>query len=344
MRETWDLIRAWRELPPDAHAVLATVVHTSGSTYRKAGARMLLSDERRLAGSISGGCLEGDLISTGWDLSAEGPKLVTYDATSDDDIVWGFGVGCNGVVEVLVERVTADSDILRALALSLENDEMVVVVTSLDREVGVGRRWFVTADCDCEMPEGLERAAREMLGVRGQAVNEIEGVRYYLESHLAPRRLLIFGAGHDAPPLASLAHFLGWKVTVVDHREAYAKADRFPENASTILVAADKVGDAVQVRKSDAAVVMSHHYLNDRAVLHFLLGTEASYIGVLGPSKRTERMLAELGAVRDHRLHAPIGLDIGAEGPHEIALATMAEIQAFLKGKQGLSLNNRQAS
>ncbi len=344
MRETWDLIRAWRQLPADAHAVLATVVHTSGSTYRKAGARMLLSDEGRLAGSISGGCLEADLISTGWDLSSEGPKIVTYDATADDDIVWGFGLGCNGVVEVLVERVTPKSPVLTELARSLEDSEPVVVATSLDESAGVGRRWFVTSGSLSDIPGDLEAAAKEMLGIRGQTVREIEGVRYYLESHVAPRRLLIFGAGHDAPPLAFLAHSLGWKVAVVDHREAYAKADRFPENTAAMLTPVDKLAEAVTVGESDAAVVMSHHYLNDRAVLGFLLGSRAAYIGVLGPAKRTQRMLAELSLTPDERLHSPVGLDIGAEGPHEIALAIMAEIQALLKGKQGASLNKRQAS
>jgi len=344
VREISDLIRAWSSLPPGAPAILATVVHTGGSTYRKAGARMLLSQGGWLAGSISGGCLEGDLLATAWDRTAVGPVLATYDATSNDDIVWGFGLGCNGLVEVLIERIGADGGVLKKLSRAKAERSPLMIATSLSESLGIGTRWYLWPKG--VQPEDLPLQLKGLMLEAGADQNqtvEIDGIRFYIESHVAPRELFVFGAGHDAAPLVLLANSLGWRVTVADHRETYANADRFPDADDIIVCAADEVGSRLRLGPGDAAIVMSHHYLNDRTTLGYLLDTGAAYIGVLGPARRTDRMLVELGAERSERLHSPVGLDIGAEGPHEIALAIMAEVQAFLNGRTGVSLGDPQA-
>jgi xanthine/CO dehydrogenase XdhC/CoxF family maturation factor len=303
--------------------LLATVVHTSGSTYRKAGARMLMTQDSWIAGSISGGCLEGDLVSTAWAKTENGPTIATYDSTTEDDIVWGYGLGCNGVVEVLLERLPEDGGILAQLGEASENRQSLTVANSL---CGSFKRWYSQIDGDSDYPEGLGEIIADLHGKSPRVVT-LNGERFYVESHRPPRQIIVFGAGHDAAPLVRLAKSLGWRVIVMDHREGYASGDRFPE-ADEIRLCSPEQADLVDFAEGDAAIIMSHHYIQDRAFLRALLQSAVSYIGVLGPARRTNRMLEELGSKSTSRLHSPVGLDIGAEGPHEIALAIMAEIQA----------------
>jgi xanthine/CO dehydrogenase XdhC/CoxF family maturation factor len=329
VRETIDLIKAWRKLMPGDEAVLATVVRTSGSTYRKSGARLLLSRNGWLAGSVSGGCLEGDLVNTAWERTQNSPTLLTFDATADDDIVWGFGLGCNGVVEVLLERLPEDGGVLRLLEQADCERAPIAVATSLGGPHGVGRRWHAFE----------EHAVWPQLGITSQTepfedVSTDEG-RFFVERHPKPRRLFVFGAGHDAIPLVDLAVSLGWNVNVIDHREAYATPERFPLAERIVVSPSGALAEKLTASEGDAAVLMSHHYLNDQSALGFFAGLPLCYLGQLGPARRTERMLKELGIPRPSNFHAPIGLDIGAEGPHEIALAVMAELQAVVHGRGG---------
>ena len=292
---------------------------------------MLLAGQEWLAGSISGGCLEGDVANSAWEKTAQGPVLVTYDATSDGDIVWGFGLGCNGLVQVLLERLPPDGGVLNWLARVVEKREPLLLATVISAGERLG-------SCFRDPSFDLQT---ELNGSRSKVIT-LAGETYLLERIEPPRKLYIFGAGHDARPLFDMAKSLGFFVCVVDHRSAYCNLDRFPSADELIVVAQSEWG-CVAIEKGAATVVMTHNYLQDLEILKDLLASEASYIGLLGPRRRTDKMLGELGVVADERIHSPIGLDIGAEGPEQIALATLAEIQADTNGRAGGHLRERTA-
>ena len=314
MREHTDLVRAWRALPPGAEAVLATVVATRGSVYRRPGARMLLTREGWVAGSISGGCIESDLVQTAFDRTAQGAALVTYDASAPDDVLLGFGLGCNGAVDVLMHRLPSDGGVLAAVERVVRDREPAVIETFPDGS------WV-------ERPLALSSRSGGL---------EHEGA-LLTESLLPPPALVVFGAGHDAVPLVRIAKEVGWHVTVVDGRSAYARADRFPD-ADAVLVSPPS--RPIEIEEGASVVLMTHSFNHDAAILRWL--PRAGYVGILGPIHRTHRLLREQG-LDGEGLYAPVGLDLGAEGPDEIALAIVAEIQAVRRGRVGGHLKGRLA-
>ncbi len=348
--------------------VLATVVRTEGSTYRRAGARSLIWRGGRSIGAVSGGCLEADIAARVDDLLASGrPELVTYDTRAGDDLVWGLGLGCNGRVDVLLEPLAGEA-IARAHALYRRCSDLMapaVLATMIATSANgagtagprVGDRLLLTAGGD-EFTSGLTldadtgrlvAEAREVLATGRSAIRGYGSVRdgapefEVLHEVIAPPvALLVCGAGADAVPLVRLATELGWSVTVADHRPDYARPDRFP--GATVLLLDGAV--AIERRTGpgpDAAVVMAHNYARDMAQVTALLAAGVPYVGVLGPRRRTERMLAEIGASDTDRtrVYAPVGLDIGAETPDEIALAIIAEVQAVRTGRRGAPLRER---
>jgi xanthine/CO dehydrogenase XdhC/CoxF family maturation factor len=285
---------------------------------------MLLTEDGWAAGSISGGCLEGDVVRTAWERTAGGPVIVTYDSTADEDIVWGFGLGCNGVVQVLFERLAADGGPLAYY----EAGQPGLLVTHLGSRLGE-RHWIA------EPPVGLK-------DFEGCVLSKLGEEAILLEAVLPPRPLVVFGAGHDAVPLVVAAKAVGMHVTVVDGRAAYAQSERFPAADAVRHLAPRDAVPNLTLDPRTAAVVMTHGYLNDLAILRDLLPSPVGYVGLLGPRRRADRLLNELrdeGYVpteRDlDRLHAPIGLDLGAEGPDEIAVAVVAEILAFFRKRAG---------
>jgi xanthine/CO dehydrogenase XdhC/CoxF family maturation factor len=352
-------------------AVLATVVRTEGSTYRRAGARMLLRRGGRTAGAVSGGCLEADLAARLDDLLAGGrAELVTYDTRAGDDIAWGLGLGCNGRVDVLLEPLAGEA-LARARALHArcrdltEPAVLTTVIAEVIAESGgrgprVGGRLLLTDRGETvslglapdAVPAELVADAREALATRRSAVRSYAPARddggaleAVHEVVLPPLALLVCGAGFDAVPLVRLGVGMGWRVTVVDHRPDHVRPDRFP-GATVRLVgddaAAAEVGPGHDAAY-DAAVVMSHHYERDLAHVGAVLAAGVPYVGVLGPRRRTLRMIADLGVgdADAARLYAPVGLDIGAETPDEIALAVVAEVQAVRAGRRGGPLRER---
>ena len=316
MREHIDLVRAWRAIPPGEEAVLATVVATRGSVYRRPGARMLLTREGWVAGSISGGCIESDLVQTAFERTADGPVLVTYDASAPDDVLLGFGLGCSGAVDVLMQRLPEDGGPLAAIERVLRTREPVDLATFARGE------WRI-ADRGSRIAEEVDPKSE----IRDRAI--------LTETLVPPPALVVFGAGHDAVPLARVANGLGWRVTVVDGRAAYAKPERFPE--SSVVVAPPS--RAVGIERDAAVVLMTHSFANDAAILGWL-PRDLPYVGVLGPIHRTHRLLEKAG-VPTADLYAPIGLDLGADGPDEIALAIVAEILAVRKRRAGGHLKGR---
>jgi xanthine dehydrogenase accessory factor len=306
---------------PRAGAVLATVVKTAGSSYRRPGAQMLVLPGGETIGSISGGCLERDVIARAEKMRGSGhAELLTYDTTSEEDVLFGVGLGCKGVIEILLE--TEFEKKLDFIAKLFRERRTGVIATTI--RGSVGKVGFPA--------ESFERSTTKLF--------EDGGEIFYEVIH-APTPLFIFGAGFDAIPLAKFASDLGFEVTVVDRRPAYAARERFPD-ADDVLVLAPNEISKLPLNDRSVAVVMSHHYVSDRDYLKGLLGVPLRYLGVMGPRRRAEKMLAEFrdegilaGEDSLQKMHNPIGLDIGAEGPEQIALAIMAEITTVLSGHGG---------
>jgi xanthine dehydrogenase accessory factor len=371
-------------------SALVTVVKTSGSTYRRPGARMFVDAAGRTVGSISGGCLEEDARERALEaIALSRSATFRYDTTAEGDIVWGSGLGCNGVVHVLIEPLPGgisdpalsfhDSNSLPAcLARTLErrrNGALASIFLLEDASgspAAVGEFAWVSDDSLSPLPVtniGDPALAAEILTdaravlrsgkSRACVYNLPKGGRAeaFIDAIAPPRSLLIFGAGHDAPPLSRLAKEIGWRVEVIDGRRAHASPARFPEADAVTHCAPRAIGERITIEPGAAAVVMTHNYLNDLDILRALLDSPAGYIGLLGPQQRKERLLADLAketaAARAsspapelkpaslRRVHGPAGLDIGAETPDQIALSILAEIEAFSAGRRGGPLKNR---
>lgn len=349
MREIRDILDAFRTLRESGEAgVLASAVRTEGSTYRRSGARMLALPDDRMIGLISGGCLEGDLLEHAKRVRESGePQIVRYDMRPEEDIVWGLGLGCAGVVDVLLERVDAEAPgPLDLLAECIRERKPGVIATALAGKAPLATRWTLHPDGRFSGPADgagrVERAAREALEGERDALLAGEAGEILIEVVRPPPRLLVFGAGPDAVPVVRIAAELGWEVVVVDWRPAYARPDSFREARAVVLCEAERVGEHVEVDGKSAALVMTHHYLHDRSLLRFLLPSPVRFIGILGPRTRTESLLGDLREEglsltqeQLERVHGPAGLDIGAESPEQIALALVAEVHTVLAGRSG---------
>jgi len=349
MRELRDILGAFQMLRETGErGVLASAVHTEGSTYRRPGARVLLLPDDRMIGLISGGCLEGDLLEQARSIRESGePRIVRYDMRPEEDIVWGLGLGCSGAVDVLLERVEGEAPgPLDLLAECIRERKPTVLATAVAGKAALATRWALHPDGRFSGPanraDEVEQAVRRA-AARGQSeLVTGEAGEILIEVVWPPPQLLVFGAGPDAVPVVRIASELGWEVIVVDWRPAYARRESFPEASAVVLCEAERVAESVDVDGETAALVMTHHYLRDRSLLRFLLPSAVRFIGILGPRRRTEMLLGDLkeeglsvGREQLDRLHGPAGLDIGAESPEQIALALVAEIQAVLAGRSG---------
>jgi xanthine dehydrogenase accessory factor len=301
--------------------VLATVIRTGGSTYAKPGAQMLIASDGEYAGLLSGGCLEGDLREHAQHVAATGQaRIVSYDLRSSTDQLFGLGAGCEGAMDVLLTRVTADGH-WQPLADMVESF----------RSARVRRFAFVIASTDSAFPLGHSFAVT--------AVSDPPpGVELFTAAVTPPPQLLLLGGGPDARPVAALADFLGWRVTVVDHRAAYLVPGRFPASAMLVEARAEELESLVPLDDVSAAIVMSHHLDSDLRYLRVLSDSRVPYVGLLGPAARREKLLGDLGADAEKlrtRLRAPVGLDIGGRTPESIALSIVGEVHAALEGRGG---------
>ncbi|RMH95187.1 MAG: XdhC/CoxI family protein [Calditrichaeota bacterium] len=348
---------------------LATVVKVSGSTYRRPGARMLITEDGETIGAVSGGCLEGDVYQRAQQLMSTGtPQLVTYDTTSPEDIFWGTGMGCGGVTHVLIDPFPEEAGhrVLKKLRESLQQDHPVVLATVFRVEgnltVHPGDMFLVDETMDplgtvehSRLRETLLARAREVFR-RGRSANVTirlpEGeAEVLLEALMPPLPLIIFGGGQDVFPVIDLARILGWRVTVVEYREALAVKERFPAADRVLLWAEDAPPAELTLDSRTVCVIMTHHYLTDKKILRHLLPSPVSYIGFLGPKQRARQLLNELReegvSVTDaqlQRLYSPVGLDIGAETAEEVAFSIIAEIQAVLSHRRGGFLRERKGA
>lgn len=394
MRDVWEI---YRTRGADRPAALSTVVTTVGSTYRKPGAHMVIFPDGELVGSISGGCLEGDVREVGLSVLAGGPpRLLAYDTTAEDDLVWGLGLGCNGMVEVFVEPLTdmlpqADPVFAR-LAECLQQRRPAALCTLVDTgQTSLALRGRLLVEPDRSMGSlghpalewQVQNAARARLArgasdtltflLRGDAAGpglepprryfkqpgimepappsprpDETAVRVYIESTLPPTNLVVFGAGHDAAPIVRLAAALQFQVTVVDSRPALLDRARFVDAHALVEAWPDEITAKGLVSEQDFVLIMTHNYNHDREILTQLAARPPRYLGLLGPRARTEQLLQDVAAagttvpesIWEH-IYAPVGLDIGAEGPEEIACAVVAELLAVRRGRLGGSLRRR---
>lgn len=351
--------------------VIATVVKVEGSAYRRPGARMIIAPMGESTGTVSGGCLESDVSKKAWWLTANGkPSMRTYSTGEDDDELedaeLSFGLGCNGTVHILFERIDPHAaslvvDVLREVKASGTGAALATVIgTQSERHTALGERvairssgqvqiemrerWLATAVAE-DLKTVLE-AGRSATRTYDSADGAVEVLLEYIA---APRRLVVFGAGHDAMPLVSMARLQGWHITVIDARSHFARPQRFPD-ADQVLSAPLQPMPELHAMVADAAVVvMTHSLSQDRHWLGQVLQSTPRYIGQLGPRSRTERLLDELPdqareAAAQASLHYPVGLDLGGDAPHSVALSILAEINAVFNGRSGGMLKHRQAS
>jgi len=345
VRQIIRTFETWRAT--GAPIVLATVYETLGSTYSKAGQRILIAANGDYRGLVSGGCLEGDLAERSRAvLASNEPAAVTYDLRDEVDEIFGLGVGCNGLLRVFLQPLQAARDYqpFAAIADALAGTEragVATVVESVDASLPAGVTVVVRAAEQFAFDVASAAAARLAERTRramaaGAAELVTEGGTTVLHALLKPiPRLLVLGAGLDAVPLVAMAAELGWLVTVADHRPAYVARDGFQCAVRTLLVDPAGLDKSLRLAEFDAIVVMSHHLTTDRKYLAQLAAVQTRYLGVLGPRARRERLLAELGergvSLRE-RLRGPVGLDLGADSPESIALSILAELQTTLSG------------
>jgi len=315
------------EREPDAPQALATLVQVEGSSYRRVGARLLVNPEGQWLGSISGGCLESDVIARAQEVLADGEaQLAIYDTTDENDLVWGTGTGCNGVVSILIERLPANPLWVKTLRENLaarKTSALNVVWKSADAKL------LGTFDSQT-LPKNLPKDAQVLI-----------------DELLPSIRILIFGAGDDAQPLAKMASELGWGVEVFDARPGYATKARFP-HVDKVTASQSENAAKVPLDPWTVAVVMSHRYRDDVELVKALLPRELTYVGLLGPKVRSERILHEvekqgLKITEEmlERLHGPVGLDLGGQGPETIALSVLAEIQTHFSQRDARPLRER---
>lgn len=357
MKDLKLIAEALERTPAGAPLVLATVVRVEGSTYRRPGARLLVSEERWLAGGVSGGCVERDLLKLAFFRTEREPALVEYDSRSDDDEGWGRALGCNGLVEIFLQRV-GPGDAVHPIDTPvrwMRAGKPGVLATVLRAPPGTpaGARLALDAAGDVAssiddpaLRAQVEGGAREAFAGRRSAVRgyAVQGgtAEVFLEYLAPPLQLAVFGDGYDVPPLCALGVTLGWDVTLVSSRLTVAGAGSAPRCDELVVCHPEEVAARVRLRPGAAAVVMTHNLENDRVILGALLDSPAAYVGVLGPRRRTEKLLARLEAERGPlpaealaRIHGPAGLDLGADGPEEIALSIAGEIMAVTARRRG---------
>ena len=404
MDELHSIIERLAASPPGQACALATLVHVDGSSYRGVGARALALPDGDTIGLISGGCLEGDLLERAGEVLADGrARTVRYDSNAPEDAWLGLGLGCNGVVDVLLERVQATDAVPAGRYLPLLEQarrggrRSALATVYRSPEAGeVGARLALVEEPPAAGPPArsvparsvpargasaggapagsvpstgvaappeprphhfgpLRPALREALirdlsalldgGRSHSATYQVEGApaQVLLELVEPPLALTVCGAGPDAEPLVTLAANLGWAPVVFDHRAAFARPERFPGASRVVTGAREEFAAAVPPRAGEVAVLMTHSYPTDLAYLEQLAPRNLRYVGVLGPRRRLERLLDELGerAPAAGALYGPAGLDIGADTPAEIALSIVAEIRAVLAGRGGAPLRDR---
>lgn len=334
---------------PLSQMALATVVDVEGSSYRRAGARMLILNNGTWTGSISGGCLEGNALRIARNVMlTQVPELITYDTRTDENArILGASLGCNGVIKVWIEPLQGEWVMVAIEALQLafrgsSEKWYARMLEGVAEEIG---RLFPLGELGDEREEWADGVSANFVAEEGlqRVVFAGRSSLFAVECIVPATRLLVFGGGEDVRPLVQIAAQMGWRVTVTDDCAAKALPVRFPEAERVVHLDRKLAVQSLGPDRFTAAVLMSHNYGYDKAIMSDLQAHWIPYVGMLGPRRRFERMDAEMnGALEDNpSIHAPIGLDIGAQTPYEIALAVVAEIQAVFANRAAGFLKHR---
>jgi len=333
-----------RERAAGRALVLGILVHTAGSTYRKPGALIAIAASGEYAGLLSGGCLEGDLRERAHAVIETGAaQLVRYDLRGADELLWGLGLGCDGAMDILLLRCGPTNGWQPLAHLAGAHAAHAATAIGVVVESGPGGpvpgSVVLPVSAASPMREST-LAAPAVQALLARAIGERRGCwldgpawRLFAVPLALPPRILLLGAGPDAVPVVDFAARLGWKVTLLDHRPAYAVAEHFPAAERVVLVQLGALDAALGPGDFSGAVVMSHNLLSDLAYLRALAATSIPYVGLLGPVPRREKLLADLGRDADAlrpRLHSPVGLPLGGRSPESVALAIVAQLHAFL--------------
>ena len=332
------------------HAALATVVAVEGSAYRRPGAKLLVLDDGSSMGSVSGGCLEADVREAALAVLRGGPPRLLHYETGDDESPWSLGLGCGGTVDVFVRLATdsADTEMVAQVRRQLEGEARFALSTVMAGPSAVGRTLVHTSDGavfgstgNSALEADVAQRAAALLSRSESGLVDLGPWRVFIETLTLPPQLIVCGAGHDAVPLVAYASDAGFRVTVLDHRAGLLTAERFPRAARLVASRPEEAPADLAAGASTYAVVMLHSLRHDREWVRRLLGAGLAYVGVLGPQSRTEDMLREIGATDDRRVFGPVGLDLGAEGPEQIALSIVAELLAVRSGRMPRHLREK---
>lgn len=357
MKELNDIIFAYdKAVAQNKKTILATVVRVEGSSYRRPGARMLITEDGEFTGAISGGCLEGDALRKArFAMFQQQNKLEIYETTDEDDQRLGVQLGCNGTVYILFESINSEHEnnpvnILKRAALKRKDAVIATVFNPINKAQQPGTCCFLSKDEKLSLNDSLdlEMDAQSFLDEKKSVVKEYDE-HCVLYQFIPPTiQLVVVGAGNDVQPLAELTYLLGWDLIIIDARPAYATQVRFPKATKICRVKSSEVLSAADIDKQTAVVLMTHNYNYDIAALEQLIRSNCRFIGVLGPKKKLQKMLDDLMGKgikidddRINRIHGPVGLDIGAETSEEIALSILAEIKAEFSDRKGTSLKER---
>jgi xanthine/CO dehydrogenase XdhC/CoxF family maturation factor len=363
MKELNDIVSAYdRAVLQGRKMVLATVVRVDGSSYRRPGARMLVTDDSKITGAISGGCLEGDALEKALFAMTTGQnKLITYDSTSEDDIQFGLHLGCNGVVHILFEPIKKDDpqnpvELLRLISNAGEEAALVTLYSFYRLQPGT-RMLFLQKNVYSGLPASVQNVLTEPASVvrneKQSAFLEVDiensSCTAFIEYIERPVSIVVAGAGNDVQPLVEIAAMLGWLVTVVDGRFHYALPQRFPGASKVIYSRPADILSQIKTDSQTVFLLMSHNYNYDFGFLTQIVKQDFGYIGLLGPARKRDRILSDLqdqgihlGEEQLSKIHGPTGLDIGAENSTEIAVSIIAEVKSFLSGRSGSPLKQKE--
>lgn len=357
MKEIKDIVSAFDEaVRQGKKTALATVVHVEGSSYRRAGARMLVTEDGQLTGAISGGCLEGDALRKAvLAITQDKNKLVIYDTTDEDDAKLGIQLGCNGIVSILFEPINekAPANPVTVLQTTIANRKPAVLITgySLNNQHHYGTA--APENLPSTIAKDVTAISKDVLatGVSAHIELQIEGNRqqFFFQYTMPPVSLVLVGAGNDAMPLVAAANIVGWPATIIDGRASHASVQRFPGAEKILVGKPEDVIGKILFDDRTAVVLMTHNYNYDIAMLPLLMGKPLNYIGMLGPASKRNRMLQELEQKGIHytepelqKVYGPTGLDLGAETAEEIALSIISEIMAVMQQREPVHLKQKQ--
>jgi len=348
------LIQYHKAVDAKLKSALATVVMVNGSAYRRPGARMLILENGEFTGAISGGCLEGDALKKAQlVIFQQKSMLVTYDTTDEDDQKFGVGLGCNGIIQILMEPIDYNNPLnaIELLRKAYLQPDLYFLTTffstknALEEQIG-SRLTSYTFEFEPILADNLYKAFLEnkpnpsVLGSNFKIINHLSDNSFvFIEQFHQKKRIVIFGAGNDVKPLTKLLAILGYHTVLIDGRPNYANYERFPEVNEIIVSAAIEVQEKFHFGANDFVLLMTHNFEYEATILNHIINFNLHYIGILGPKKKTNKLLERLGLpidekfIKSKNIFGPIGLDLGAETSEEISVAIVSEILAVIHQK-----------